>query len=351
MLTAIMSLVVIAIAIYILSIITDKFFVVSLDQISTKWKLPSNVAGASLMAVGSSAPELSIALLALFKEGGAHSDVGIGTIVGSAVFNILIITGVSALVGKQLRISLPAVERDSVFYMVSILLLLYVFWDGAITLPEAMIFLVLYGLYLFVLLRWKENSDQEKQVESEEPEAVEQSAGFRQIINSALTTGIGWLAGDAQKSYLRAFSVSIVFVIGLSWLLVDYAVVFAGAIRLPPVIVALTILAAGTSAPDLISSIDVARQGRGGMAVANAIGSNIFDVLIGLGLPWLIVLLLWKPAVLVGTGGLLLSTFILIGTVVVLFIFLYTGRVLSKLEGWTLLVIYAAYVAWTVISG
>ena len=176
MLTAIMSLVVIAIAIYILSIVTDKFFVVSLDQISTKWKLPSDVAGASLMAVGSSAPELSIALMALFKEGGAHSDVGIGTIVGSAVFNILIITGVSALVGRQIHISLPAVERDTVFYMVSILLLLYVFWDGTITLPEAVIFLVLYGLYLFVLLRWKEDGEQE-QIEIEEAEEAERYRG------------------------------------------------------------------------------------------------------------------------------------------------------------------------------
>ncbi|MFC1975582.1 hypothetical protein ACFLXQ_04215 [Chloroflexota bacterium] len=67
--TAIVSLIIMAVAIYLLAIITDKFFIESLDQIAQKWRLPSNVAGASLMAMGSSAPELSIALFALFLGG------------------------------------------------------------------------------------------------------------------------------------------------------------------------------------------------------------------------------------------------------------------------------------------
>ncbi|MFP4348951.1 MAG: hypothetical protein ACLFQY_11740 [Desulfococcaceae bacterium] len=112
--TAIFSLTALAAAIYILSVITDEFFISSLDRIALRWKLPSNVAGASLMAMGSSAPELSIAVLALFKDGGAHSDMGIGTIVGSAVFNILVITGVCAVV-REARITLPIIVRDTVF--------------------------------------------------------------------------------------------------------------------------------------------------------------------------------------------------------------------------------------------
>ena len=116
---AILSLVIIAVSIYLLAIITDEFFITSLDQISNKLKLPHNVAGASLMAMGSSAPELAIALLALFNKGGEHSDVGIGTIVGSAVFNILVITGVSAI-ARPARVTWRVVVRDVVVYSVSI---------------------------------------------------------------------------------------------------------------------------------------------------------------------------------------------------------------------------------------
>jgi Ca2+/Na+ antiporter len=136
-------------------------------------------------------------------------------------------------------------------------------------------------------------------------------------------------------------------VAAISWVLVDQAVLFAETIGIPPIIVALTILAGGTSVPDMISSIIVARQGRGDMAISNAVGSNIFDILVGLGLPWLIVLLFRQPTVHVGTEDLWLSTIILFSTVILLFVFLSTERKLSRKEGITLLAVYAIYVLWT----
>ena len=101
------------------------------------------------MAMGSSAPELAIALLALFAADGAHSDVGIATIVGSAVFNILIITGVSAIV-RPARVSWPSVVRDMTMYVACIILLLYVISDGQVTVPETLGFLGLYAIYLLI---------------------------------------------------------------------------------------------------------------------------------------------------------------------------------------------------------
>ena len=79
--TLLWSVTAINVSVYLLAVLTDSFFIVSLDEISSRLKLPSDVAGATLMAVGSSAPELAIALIALLRPGG-HSDVGIGTIVG-----------------------------------------------------------------------------------------------------------------------------------------------------------------------------------------------------------------------------------------------------------------------------
>ncbi len=344
--TALLSLLVMVIAIYILSLVTDEFFIKSLDQISARWKLPSNVAGASLMAAGSSAPELSIAILSLFKEGGAHSDVGVGTIVGSAIFNILIITGVSAIV-REAKVTIPTIVRDTVFYLISIILLMAVFWDGKIEVQECLVFIFVYGIYIAFLLF----SPPEVEPEIEE-QAEKTGEGFFGKMNAMINSMTAVLAGDAKKSYIRAFGVSIVFIVALSWILVDAAVIFANAVGIPPVIVALTILAAGTSAPDLIASVVVAKQGRGSMAVANAIGSNIFDILICLGLPWLIALLfLGKQVIEVGTGDLIGSVLILVATVVIVFVFLYTDRLLTKKEGWGLVGLYAVYVVWTVMFG
>lgn len=358
--TAIISLSLMIAAIYVLAVVTDEFFIPSLDRISIRWNLPSNVAGASLMAVGSSAPELAIAFLSLFKEGGAHSDVGAGTIVGSAVFNILVITGVSAIF-REAKIALPVIFRDTIFYLLSIALLVTVFWDGSITVFECLLFLGLYAVYLTFLfvvpLGPDETPDETVDGAAAASEAgsiaeKEPTGGFFKTLNGGIVRGVGRMVGDRNENYLRAFGVSILAIGVLSWILVDTAVIFAGAIGLPPVVIALTVLAAGTSAPDLIASVVVAKQGRGGMAVANAIGSNIFDVLVGLGLPWLVALtLLGRPFVAVGTHDLLLSVLILIGTVVVLFAFLYTGRLLSRKEGWALLGCYGLYAGWTLIGG
>ncbi|MFW5854039.1 MAG: calcium/sodium antiporter [Thermodesulfobacteriota bacterium] len=349
--TAIFSLTALAAAIYILSVITDEFFISSLDRIALRWKLPSNVAGASLMAMGSSAPELSIAVLALFKDGGAHSDMGIGTIVGSAVFNILVITGVCAVV-REARITLPIIVRDAVFYLMSILILLVTFWDGRITVSDALVFLMFYAGYLaFLFMAPIKEVDPIEELETAEKE-IRTGGGLFSRINANISRVVGWAAGNPEQHYFRAFGVSILLIVLISWFLVDTAVIFSNAVGIPPVIVALTILAAGTSAPDLIASILVARRGRGDMAVANAVGSNIFDILVGLGFPWALALLfLGRPVIAVGTEDLILSVLILMGTVVVLFTFLYTDRLLSKKEGWGLLGLYAAYVVWTVTTG
>ncbi len=355
MMTIISSLSIIILAVYLLAIITDAFFIKSLDQISQKLHLPENVAGASLMAMGSSAPELAIALLAVFKDGGSHSAVGIGTIVGSAVFNILVITGISAIV-KPTQVDIKASIRDSLIYVASILLLLLVFLDAKITLIETSVFLALYVVYLFILLQWdkffpKNSSSPSAERSTEAPTTSHKN--ILQHLNHFLEKLLGFLAGNPTQSYIRAFVVSIIFIGGLSWVLVDYAIIFANAVHIPPVIVALTILAAGTSAPDLIASIIVAKQGRGSMAIANAIGSNIFDILIGLGLPWLLIILLrlsgtvvGAPFISVATTGLWISIIILLSSVLFLFFFLATGKKLTKIEGSILVLGYVAYVLW-----
>ncbi len=347
------SFLVMVVAIYLLAIITDEYFIVSLDQISKQLKLPHTVAGASLMAMGSSAPELAIALLALFTAGGAHSDVGIGTIVGSAVFNILIITGASAIV-RPAKISWPSAVRDITMYVACIILLLFVISDGTVSLPETLGFLGLYAIYLLILIRWNNMVQEEDHlVDLVEAEIHEEEtrSGIYFRVTAFVARVIGLLTGDARKSYVRAFFVSIALIGLISYVLVEMAVVFADALHIPPVIVALTLLAAGTSVPDLFASVIVARQGRGSMAIANAVGSNIFDILVGLGLPWLLALVLLKEKIFIGTEDLWSSALILGFTVVLLFVFLFTGKLLSRKEGWVLVATYGAFIAWTLLGG
>ncbi|MCI5226314.1 MAG: hypothetical protein D3918_06545 [Candidatus Electrothrix sp. AX2] len=367
---ATLSLLIMLIAIYILAIMTDEYFVPSLDYISHLLNLPHNVAGASLMAVGSSAPELAIALTALFQGNGEHSDVGIGTIVGSAVFNILVITGASALV-RPAKITLSVVIRDCLFYVLSIGLLLITFFDGKIYPLEAFSFLLVYVGYLIILYKWNAWFPEETgEVGTEEQpssplngnsansakSAEDKQRSILATLNHWTAQMLGFFAGKVEQSYLRVFLVSIAVIVGLSWILVKSVIVFGDATNIPPVIVALTLLAAGTSAPDMISSMIVARQGRGDMAVANAVGSNIFDILIGLGLPWLLAMGIGmmnggSVFVEVGTADLLNSTLVLLGTVFILFIFLYTQRTLSRIEGGILIALYIIYVLWIALGG
>jgi K+-dependent Na+/Ca+ exchanger-like protein len=355
MTAVITSSLIIVVAIYLLSLITDEFFIESLDEIADRWKLPSNVAGASLMAMGSSMPELTIALVALVQDGGAHSDIGVGNIVGSAVFNILVITGASALV-REAKVTWRVIVRDCFIYTVSIGLLLAAFGDGEIDLLEALLFLGLYGIYIYILFQWRNIAG----ISPHEPTPIEivetqldeeERNASRFSLNKIVVKIIGLFTGDGRKNFVRSFIVSVILISIISWFLVEHAVILAEGLGVPPILIALTVLAAGSSIPDLIASVIVARQGRGEMAVSNAVGSNIFDITIGLGLPWLIILLVKGDPILVNTADLWSSTFILLFTVVVLFVFLTTERTLSRIEGGILLAIYVFYIFWVWLTG
>ncbi len=268
---------------------------------------------------------------------------------GSAVFNILVITGLSAI-ARPANITWHVVLRDIVAYVLSVGALLLIFLDGRVILLEALALLVLYGLYLLLLFNWNAltNDAAVDAIELVESDLAEKHKGKGWFAHLSLwiVRGLGLLAGDAHRQFGRTFVVSIALISLISWFLVHAAVAFAEAIRVPPVLIALTVLAGGTSVPDLFASVAVANEGRGDMAVANAVGSNIFDILIGLGLPWALIMVLQGGDVQVGTDDLWQATVALLGTVILLFIFLTTDRRLSRREGWLLLATYAAFVLW-----
>ncbi|XP_052768643.1 sodium/potassium/calcium exchanger 4-like [Mya arenaria] len=132
-----------------LALVCDDYFVSSLDKICEKLGFSEDVAGATFMAAGSSMPELFTAIIGVFITKG---DVGIGTIVGSAVFNILFVIGLCGLLVKQaMSISWWPLCRDSACYSISVVVLILVVKDGEVTWWESVIMLLLYALYILIM--------------------------------------------------------------------------------------------------------------------------------------------------------------------------------------------------------
>ena len=328
---------------YLLARIVSLFFISSLDKISKDLKLSSDAAGATLMAVGSSAPELFVALFAVLKPGD-HQVIGIGSIVGSAIFNLLVIVGAVALVKKTTLIKQPII-RDLIFYSLSVALLIFFISDGKLTLTETSIFLGVYAIYVIAVVNWKKWFQYEDRVVEIEEDSNCDNKGSLNYFDKILC-----LLFPKAKNYYLVFFFSIIFIAAVSWVLVELAVLISAELGIPEAIIALTVIAIGTSVPDLFSSIIVARQGRGEMAVSNAVGSNIFDILVGLGLPFLIVLLISGGTINAG-GDLMSATIILsISVVILALLLLFSKWKIGKFTGFILIGAYIFYMIYEIVT-
>jgi len=329
---------------YLLARISDHYFVESLDQIAAKFKLSHEMAGATLMAIGSSAPELFVAIISLVRSGN-HEAIGVGTIVGSALFNILVIIGASALV-RTAKLVWQPVLRDLFFYLIAVLLLFMVMQSGTVSLIEGLILVIVYILYVLAVMYGRKLFDfiDGDALDDDEPFIDESLKGWR-IIFKPLHVILDKIF-PSKKHYWWSFLFSIGAIAILCWVLVESAIGISHILQIPEVIIALTVLAIGTSIPDMISSVIVAKQGRSGMAVSNAIGSNIFDILIGLGLPWLLILTFSSKTVETSTENLFESVVLLIASVIFIFLTLIIGKwTMGKKTGIFLIGLYIFYVA------
>ncbi len=333
------------ISFYLLNEITDKFFVPSLDSISHKMKMSDDAAGATLMAAGSSAPELFISIIAVIY-GGDNLDIGVGTIVGSALFNLLVIIGAVAFV-KSSKVAWQPMFRDMLFYTLSIGALYWAFSSGIVTLWHVVGFIGLYIVYVVAVLNWKKIFPYERITLEEDDDDDDPSwKKFMRPLDFILDK----LFAKPEK-FVFNFLISVGLIALLSWVLVESAVVLSDAMGIPKYIVALTVLAFGTSVPDMMSSVIVAKQGRGGMAVSNALGSNIFDILLGLGIPWLILIIGSGSAIHVAESNITSHILILLASVVGMFIiFLITKWRVNKFVGIIFLGSYFAYLVYVIMQ-
>ncbi|NWW53113.1 NCKX1 protein, partial [Pedionomus torquatus] len=442
-----------------LAIVCDEYFVPALGVITEKLQISEDVAGATFMAAGGSAPELFTSLIGVFIS---HSNVGIGTIVGSAVFNILFVIGTCALFSREiLHLTWWPLFRDISFYIVDLLMLILFFLDSVIDWWESLLLLTAYATYVFTmkqnvhLEQWvkqelskklhavqaasaehirkkssgavaddgtkrpadgrrlqpasalqrgsssaslhnsqmrstifqlmihtldplgeakfkervdilsniakakaetaagqgsKPDAEEEKKAPSSvqvtpasdsEPSKDKQKAKAAQdgqpssdsntsedsssgseedsdedssdddendeplslewpetrkkqaiylflfpIVFPLWSTMPDVRNPDSKKFFVVTFFGSIIWIAAFSYLMVWWAHQVGETIGISEEIMGLTILAAGTSIPDLITSVIVARKGLGDMAVSSSVGSNIFDITVGLPVPW-----------------------------------------------------------------
>ncbi|KAH7971837.1 hypothetical protein HPB52_003460 [Rhipicephalus sanguineus] len=134
---------------YALAVVCDDYFIASLEECCARLNLSEDVAGATFMAAGSSAPELFTAILGVLI---AKGDVGTGTIVGSAVFNVLFVIGLCGLCsGKEVPVTWWPLFRDSLFYAFTVVILILVIYDGQVTWYDSLFMLLLYGVYIDIM--------------------------------------------------------------------------------------------------------------------------------------------------------------------------------------------------------
>lgn len=282
------------------------YFVEGLGTLSNRFTISEAVIGASIAAIGSSMPELGASVFSVIE--GAPT-IGFGTIIGSAIFNITVIVGGSALFGK-FAIDRRVVYRDGLFYLFTVLVAIAGTWDGVLTRLEAVAWALLFVVYLAWLYY---DATRGEPVPHEEFDDLS--------VRMAVVYTVGGLVAVAVAA--RYLIINVDFV--------------ATELGVSEAIFSLVVIAVGTSIPDLVTSLQAARYGMGSLAVANAVGSNIFDILGALGIPFAF------RARTVIEASLDFSILVLLVAVLATLALLRLDWSLSRREGGLLIGIYGAY--------
>ncbi len=294
------------------------------SRLALSLRIPQLVVGLTVVAYGTSAPEIIVGVQAA-REG--HGDVALGNVLGSNIANLGLILGVSTLV-RPARVDGVLRRRELPVLLVSTFALPLVLIDGAVQSWEAAILLFAAVLYTAWMVRTSRSPDTVAQATSEAASTAEATA----------------LAGaPAPTSRVRQ---GVIALIGLGVLLVgghlfvDAATALARAWGMSERIVGLTIVAVGTSLPELATGVIAAARGNSDIAVGNVVGSNIFNVFLCLGSAGLVGRVETSPSAFThDLGVLVLMT--LVGVV-----FLRTARTMSRWEGGLLALGYVAFLGW-----
>jgi cation:H+ antiporter len=299
----------------------------SAEELSAHYGLPDVVQGSIVVAVGSSFPELASVV---FTALAGVFDMGVGAVVGSAVFNILVVPGAAGVATEEpLDSSRTLVYKEAQFYMIAVSALIVTFAMAVIYFPTgpegallgeidrrlALIPLALYGLYLFI--QWQDVGDHDA---GEPPDDVEVHTQW-----AVLAAGL------------------LVILVSVEQLVAAVEVLAVGTLGVPEFLAGVVIIAAATSLPDTLVSVRAARAGKSVTSLGNVLGSNTFDLLVAIPLGVLIV-----GTVTINFGVAVPMMGVLTVATILLFTVMRTDMGMSDREAWLLLVTYGVFVAWIV---
>ncbi|XP_061704115.1 sodium/potassium/calcium exchanger 3-like isoform X1 [Cydia pomonella] len=378
----------------LLGAVCEQYFVPAIEIICERLEMEEDVAGATFMAAASSSPELFINCVGTFVTEG---DLGVGAVVGSAVFNVLAVPACCGFIaGKAIELDWWSVSRDCLMYAVAVVALILTLLDDKVLWYEALMLVLMYTFYILAMAfnerlgsfvrsgcfylnkpkmyseitpllakgteksysvvtdnnnnhnsfnkinhrldlensiemaRRHNSSDSESNSSAIWPWPGEKSSRWRKAL-WVLTWPISlllWLSvpdcRHRRSLYPLTFLMCIVWIGGVSYLVAWIITIIGDTLDVPDSITGLTILAAGTSLPEAVSSVLVTNQGHGTMGISNTIGSNTFDILLCLGLPWLVKSLFYPASpknhwVAINSSGLSYSAISLLSTLFALY--------------------------------
>ncbi len=285
-------------------------FVDGASSIAAKFKVPSLIIGLTVVSLGTSAPEAAISISASLS---GSNSISLGNVLGSNIFNLLIVIGLTALV-IPLTADEDIVKRDMPINIFATGALAIIIIDGVLMWYEALLLLAALGIYLFT------------------------------VIGSAMKNPV---VTEGKKQY--SWLVSIIFVIGgLAAIVfggdfvVENARIIAANFGMSETLIGLTVVAFGTSLPELVTSLIAAKKGEAGIAIGNAVGSCLFNILFILGITGVI-----KP--LPAESDLIVDTCFLALIAVVVYIFTAKDKKIGRLEGAVCVGLYGAYTAFIIM--
>ncbi|NJM96158.1 MAG: calcium/sodium antiporter [Phormidesmis sp. RL_2_1] len=293
------------------------FLVKSASKLAATVGIPPLVIGLTVVAFGTSAPELAVSLQASLT---GQAEISLGNVVGSNICNVLLILGVSALIAP-LVVAQQLVRLDvPIMIGVSALLMLFS-WDGQLSRSDGVI-LFLGGIAYTLFLLYQSRQEKDLDVKSEYDQFGARSHSLKSLAFNAVLLVAG-----------------LVMLVAGSQLLVNSAVTMATLLGASPLIIGLTIVAVGTSLPELATSVAASLRGESDIAVGNVVGSNIFNILVVLGLSSAV-----SPAgIVVSPAAISFDIPIMIAVAVLCLPICFTANRVSRREGALLLVYYLLY--------
>lgn len=320
-------------------------------NIATRFGVSQMVIGLTIVAMGTSMPEFCVSMVSALK---GTPDLAVGNVVGSNTLNTLLIVGCSALVAP-IMVKRSSVKRDIPFAVVASLLMLLFCLDGAIGRVDAAVLFAGFCLFMFVTLKYAKTTEEHAATVATSGAAMATAAAASTSVSEASTSHTSApKASTSQPSAPEASVASmlkaiVMLVVGLLCLIagsnmfVDNASFVASSLGVSDAVIGLTIVAGGTSLPELATSIVSAKKGNSDIAIGNVIGSNVFNILMIIGITGLV-----KPMHIAGITT--LDLIMMLASMLLMWFFCRTTYKVKRWEGAVLTIVYLAYLTWLIMN-